>query len=319
MEPAWLEARNWRSWIRRFMEQTATNYDLIDFMLHDFGFRGVASVEAAGVGGAGHLVNFKGTDTVAAIEYAMEYYNAEVCAYSVPATEHSIMTSYGPEGEEKIFEDLIKEYPTGILSVVADSYDIFRACREIIGENLKEKILERYGVFVVRPDSGDPVATVLKILEILGDAYGTETNYKGFKELNPKIRILWGDGLDYDKIYDILLAMKNAGWSAANMATFGMGGGLLQKINRDTQRFAFKCSAQKRDGKWLDIFKDPADKTKASKKGRLALVKNGENFFTVPETENTENLLDIVFEDGKIVKEIDFEAVRDNAEIKNKL
>lgn len=316
-------SRKVKEQIKYFLEETATSLEGLPFMLHDFGFRGVSSVEAAGVGGAGHLVNFLGTDTVKAIEVAMEYYDAEVCAYSVPATEHSVMTSYGPEGEVEIFRKLIKEYPSGILSVVSDSYDIFRACSEIVGEKLKKEILERDGVFVVRPDSGDPVATVLKILEILGDKLGYKTNQKGFKEINPKVKILWGDGLDSDAIYDILLAMKNEEWSAANMACFGMGGGLLQKINRDTQRFAFKCSAQRRGGEWYDIFKEPVDKSKASKKGKLALQcvpgKSlskyvGGSLKTV-KAPIDDDILETVFENGEIKKKYTFDEVRRNAEL----
>lgn len=311
-------SRKVKEQVKHFLEETSMSLDGLPFMLHDFGFRGVSSVESAGLGGAGHLVNFMGTDTVRAIEVAMEYYGADVCAYSVPATEHSVMTSFGPDGEEKIFERLLEKYPKGILSVVSDSYDIFRACADIIGTKLRDKILARDGVFVVRPDSGDPVAVVLKILEILGDKFGTTTNEKGFKELPPKLRILWGDGLDHDAIYDILFAMSNAGWAASNMACLGMGGGLLQKVNRDTQRFAFKCSAQFRDGQWQDIFKEPVDKTKCSKRGRLALCRiegaHGSVLRTVPEAKTGgADILQTVFEDGELKREYTFDEVRRNA------
>lgn len=307
-------SRNVKEMIKKYLEDTADTIDPLAFMLHDFGFRGVSSVEAAGICGAGHLVNFMGTDTVKAIETAMEYYGADVCAYSVPATEHSVMTSLGPDGEEKIFEKLLEEYPTGILSIVSDSYDIFRTAREIIGTKLKDKILARDGVLVVRPDSGDPVDTVLRLLEIFAEKFGATVNIKGYKLINPKVKVLWGDGLDIDKIHAILSAMRVAGWAANNIATFGMGGGLLQKINRDTQRFAFKCCAQKREGKWFDIFKNPIDKTKTSKKGKLALYKVGNEYKTVTATTfNDQDVLQTVFEDGVIVKQYTFDEVRKNA------
>lgn len=303
--------------LRRWLEQTADQEAMaacLPFMLHDFGFRGVECVEAAGIGGAGHLVNFLGTDTVKAIEVAMEYYGSDVCAYSVPATEHSVMTSYGPEGEVKVFEKLLDEYPTGILSVVSDSYDIFNAAMNIIGGELKERILERDGVFVVRPDSGEPVSTVLKLLDILWACFEGEVNEKGYKALNPKIKLIWGDGIDYDGIYDILRAMESAQWSAENIV-FGMGGGLLQKINRDTQRFAFKCCAQKRDGEWYDIYKEPLDKTKTSKKGRLALVRSEDDSLRTEREGHLGDILETVFENGDIVKEYTFDDVRANAVI----
>jgi len=307
--------------LKEFLELTADSEKGLPYMLHDFGFRGASCVEAAGVGGAGHLVNFMGTDNAKAIEVAMAYYNSDVCASSVPATEHSIMTALGPEGEESIIGRLVTEYPSGTLSVVSDSYDIFKTCEMIIGGALREKILARDGVLVVRPDSGEPIATILKVLDILGEKFGLTVNRKDYKILNPKIRILWGDGLSYDMIDDILLAMRDANWSAENMATFGMGGGLLQKVNRDTQRFAFKCSAQCRNGVWHDIFKEPLDKSKSSKKGKLALIRSTDGqsamYKTVPAAElhDGEDLLVTVFEDGALTHEWTFDEVRRNASL----
>lgn len=318
-------SRDVKGMIRGFLQRTSNKMDGLPFMLHDFGFRGVSSVESAGIGGAAHLVNFMGTDTVKAIEVAMQYYESQVCAFSVPATEHSIMTALGPEGEEKIFSHVLDQYPTGIVSVVSDSYDIFRACEEIIGTKLRDRILKRDGVFVVRPDSGDPVTTVMKILDILGAKFGYENNAIAngteWKVLNPKVRVIWGDGLEPDTIRAILTAMYDAGWSAENIV-FGMGGGLLQKVNRDTQRFAFKSSAQCREGEWFDIFKKPKDESKASKRGRLSLVRmegaHGAAYATVAEGFVSEgkplaNLLETVFENGRITRQYTFDEVRKNA------
>ena len=294
---------------------------LLEYGLHDFGFRGVSSVESAGMGGAGHLVNFKGTDTLVAITYARRYYNTtEMVAHSVAATEHSIMTAEGPAGEFKVVEKLIAKYPNGILSVVSDSYNIENAIR-VYGTELKEKILGRNdgAKFVIRPDSprfeGDtPAAQILWIAQELEKYFGATTNDKGYKMLHPKVGIIYGDGLSRDEIVEAIDVLIANGY-AASTCVFGMGGGLLQKHNRDTQRNAFKCSAQKRGDVWIDIFKDPKDKTKASKRGRLALVFENGQYKTVPEKDAKNNLLEVVFENGVIVRDMTWNEVRNNANV----
>jgi len=289
--------------------------DFIKFGLHDFGFRGVSSVESAGVEGAGHLINFQGTDTVKAMEVAMEYYNAPLdgLAYSVPATEHSVMTAQGKDGEEALFGDLLRKYPEGILSVVIDSYDYKRFVNEI-ARKYKDVILARKGKVVFRPDSGEPNTVTLDVLNGLYDVFGGTKNDKGYIELNSKVGMLWGDGLDYDGIRSILFTMRNNGYSTNNIV-FGMGGGLLQKINRDVQRFAFKSSAQCRNGIWHDIFKQPLDSSKKSKKGILALVKDDAGNYNTVQTldiNDKNNVMQTVFENGVITKEYSFEDVRRN-------
>jgi nicotinamide phosphoribosyltransferase len=310
-----------------YLSLTADSMAGLDFMLHDFGFRGVSSVESAGSGGMGHLVNFLGTDTVKAITDVVKYYSVNGfwdpnhrnhskyagIAYSVPATEHSTMTARGPDGECDIIGELIEEFPTGILSVVCDSYDDVRHVSKYLGEVHREAILARDGVFVVRPDSGNPEEVTLRLITILGEKFGFTVNGKGYRVLNPKVRILWGDGIDINGIRGILGMLTVNGWSAENMV-FGMGGGLLQKVNRDTQRFAFKCSAQKRNGEWLDIYKEPKDRSKASKRGKLALVKVGTEYITVPGP-RADDLLQIVFMNGRLVHEMNFAQIRENAKL----
>lgn len=309
----------------RFAERTSDS-PMVNFMLHDFGYRGVSGDEAARMGGMAHIVNFMGTDTMVAMEFAINYYGATMdgLAYSVPATEHSIMTALGEDGEEAVVERLLEQYPDGILSVVADSYDIYNFVDVIVGQKFKKRILERKGVFVVRPDSITPThqtpeAEMVWIMSNLWINFGGTTNRKGYKVLNPAVRVLWGDGIDYDGIHKILKAVEFAGFSIDNIATFGMGGGLLQKVNRDTQRFAFKSSAQCRDGVWHDIYKKPKDVTKASKRGRLKLVKDvspyGFVYVTVPESDPRPDVLEVVFENGHMVKTYTWEEVRKNAEL----
>ena len=295
---------------------------LINFGLHDFGFRGASSWESAGIGGAAHLINFLGTDTVVAMEVAVNYYNANLdnLAFSVAATEHSVMTALGKNGEEQVVENLLNEYPTGILSVVSDSYDIYNFVSNIVGTKFKDRILARDGVFVVRPDSITPThptpeGEMVWIMENLWANIGGTINSKGYKVINPKVRVLWGDGIDIEGIKKILYSITKAGFATENMACFGMGGGLLQKVNRDTQRCAFKCSAQYRDGQWYDIQKNPKDVSKASKKGKLKLIKVDGEFETVGENDPGEDYLKVVFTNGVLVKEIDFDTVRKNADL----
>ena len=305
--------------IKEYLDLTSDG-GLLNFGLHDFGFRGASSWETAGIGGAAHLINFLGTDTVVAMEVAMNYYNAtlEGLAFSVAATEHSVMTALGKDGEATVIENLLNEYPTGILSVVADSYDIYNFVDNLVGKVFKDRILERDGVFVVRPDSITPThqtpeEEMVWIMESLWNNYGGTVNSKGFKLINPSVRVLWGDGIDLDGIKKILYAVTKAGFATENIACFGMGGGLLQKVNRDTQRCAFKSSAQYRNGQWYDIFKNPKDQSKASKKGKLKLTKVDGKFVTVGESDPGEDYLKVVFVNGVLVKEIDFDTVRKNA------
>lgn len=322
--------------IKDYLTKTADNMNNLDFCIQDFGFRGATSVEAAMIGGSAHMVNFKGSDTVCALTLPMKYYNAELKdipliktvdfvaknmpAFSVSATEHSIMTARGEEGEWDVLENIFKNNPDGVLSLVIDSYNYERFI-EVAGTRFKDTILNRNGVTVFRPDSGDPVGVSLRCLELLEKYFGVEreitTEYGKFKLLNNKVRLLWGDGIDYYGMRDILFAMFNNLYSAANLACFGQGGGLLQKVDRDVQRFAFKSSAQFYDGEWHDVYKKPKDITKASKRGRLALIKENGKFKTIREEElgDKTNYLEIVFENGKLLKEYTFEEVRKNAKV----
>lgn len=290
----------------------------VDFKLHDFGFRGVSSVESAGIGGAAHLVNFKGTDTVAALRLLRDYYGAdEVAGYSVPAAEHSTITSWGRHGEVDAFRNMIEQYGNQpFYSVVSDSYDIYQATRSYWGGKLREQVLAAPGTLVVRPDSGDPHVVVSKLLNILGETFGYEVNEKGYRVLNPKVRIIQGDGMSYETIEQTLSAMvEHGGWSADNVV-FGMGGGLLQKLDRDTQRFAFKCSSVVVNGHRREVYKDPVgDKGKMSKRGRLVLARNDEGeFVTMPEKGNEkDDELVTVFENGVVKTRYSLDQVRENA------
>ena len=318
-------SREVKSLITKYLEQTGDPIT-IDFKLHDFGFRGVSSVEGAGIGGAAHLVNFMGTDTVVALTFIEEYYAKKLpptgrvgegymFGFSIPAAEHSTITSWGQAHEVDAYRNMLDQYPEGLVAVVSDSYDVYYACEKLWGEVLKDEILARNGTLVVRPDSGIPKDVVLKCVEILGDKIGFSLNEKGYKVLNPKIRVIQGDGVNYESIGDILENLKIHGWSADNVG-FGMGGALLQKLDRDTQKFAFKCSCATVNGEDRDVFKDPiTDHGKKSKKGRLKLVYENGQYQTKALHEDGEDILQTVFENGIILREVDFEEVKRNSTV----
>jgi nicotinamide phosphoribosyltransferase len=303
--------------ILEYLEKTG-DPTTIDFKLHDFGARGVSSLESAGIGGAAHLVNFQGTDTVEALLFARRYYNADMAGFSVPAMEHSTVTSWGREHEVDSYRNMIKQNakPGGIFACVSDSYDIFAAC-EMWGTELKQDVLDSGATLVVRPDSGDPADVVCKCLKILDKNFGHTVNDKGYKVLN-NVRVLQGDGINHQTIRSILYTITLAGYSADNVA-FGQGGMLLQTVNRDDFRFAMKCSAALVDGKWVDVFKDPiTDKGKQSKKGKLKLIKFVDGTYHTVRSDDREyifatDMLEAVFENGVLVRDMTFDEVRANA------
>ena len=294
---------------------------VVAFMLHDFGFRGVSSVESSGLGGSSHIINFMGTDTVSAILFAQEFYNTEnPLAFSIPASEHSTMTSWGEPFEVKAMENMLDSYPTGLVACVSDSFDIIRACRDYWGTALRDKILSRDGRLVIRPYSGDPVQTLKQIFHILWDKFGGTTNDKGFKVLDPHVRVIQGDGVNFESISDICDMMIEEGFSIENIA-FGMGGALLQKVDRDTQKFAFKCSSITINGEEAEVRKNPIEinekgervqSFKKSKAGRLKLV-NGQTI-EHSHDEDGDELVE-VFLNGKVMKEWTFEEVRERAQV----
>jgi len=294
---------------------------VVAFMLHDFGFRGVSSVESSGLGGSSHIINFMGTDTVSAILFAQEFYNTEnPLAFSIPASEHSTITSWGEPFEVKAMENMLDSYPTGLVACVSDSFDIIRACRDYWGTTLRDKILSRDGRLVIRPDSGDPVQTLKQIFHILWDKFGGTTNDKGFKVLDPHVRVIQGDGVNFESISDICNMMIEEGFSIENIA-FGMGGALLQKVDRDTQKFAFKCSSITINGEEAEVRKNPIEinekgervqSFKKSKAGRLKLV-DGQTVEHSHDEESDE--LVEVFLNGEVMKEWTFEEVRERAQV----
>lgn len=306
-----------KSKLIKALQKSSDNPDQVLFMLHDFMARGVSSPETAALGGVSHLVNYRGTDTFIALGLARDIYMCQLAGYSVNATQHSCMTAGGPEGEFEIIKNIIELYPAGILSMVLDSYDLKAAVLHVCTA-LKDLVLSRDGKFVVRPDSGYPPEVILWVFQTLWEHFGGTINSKGFKVLNPKVGCIYGDGLTPEMIELCLQTLIDNGFETS--CVFGMGGGLGQKSNRDTQRCAYKTSAvQTEDGEWHDVFKDPASGDKKSKAGRLKLIKleNGE-WLTVrlddPAYAAYPNELVTVFRDGEITHAWTLDEIRARAD-----
>jgi nicotinamide phosphoribosyltransferase len=292
---------------------TADSVDGLEFKLQDFGARGASSLETAAIGGAAHLLSFQGTDTLSAIRLLRDSYGADMPGVSIPAAEHSTITAWGRAGEAQAYENMLGQFarPGQTVAVVSDSYDLFAAIDQHWGTTLREAVENSGGTLVVRPDSGDPVTIVCAALERLMAKFGHRVNSKGYRVLPDCVRVIQGDGVSPAMIGQVLDAMEGQGLSAENVA-FGMGGELLQKVNRDTQQFAMKASAVCIDGQWRDVYKDPVtDPGKRSKRGRLALVYD-ETYATVPVTElgQRTDLLRTVYRDGELLVDEDFDAIR---------
>jgi len=320
------------------LKETGSDPSNADLQLHDFGFRGVSSVESAAIGGAAHLVNFNGTDTMAACVMIKHYYGGgsttlqlpdgpltlPVPGISIPAAEHSTITSWGRENELAAFENMLDQYPEGLVAVVSDSYDIYNACSNLWGKALKEKVKNRKGRLVVRPDSGDPPVIVPELLGLLCEAFKEDvieqagTDGKMYKLLPPYLRLIQGDGISYESLGAIIASVTAAGYAIENVV-FGSGGALLQKMDRDTQKCAFKCSEIiKANGEVVAVYKDPiTDPGKTSKKGKLTLEMVDGKLTTITDSKGDpgKDVLVEVFRNGVMPFEQKFMDIRDRAKI----
>lgn len=307
--------------LRQFLERTSDDAaGQLPFKLHDFGARGVSSLESSAIGGAAHLVNFLGTDTVAGLRLAQLHYHEPMAGFSIPAAEHSTITSWGREREVDAYRNMLHQFarPGAIVAVVSDSYDIFHAIREHWGKTLRDEVIASGATIVIRPDSGDPVAVVHQCLDLLDEAFGHTVNGKGYKVLN-HVRVIQGDGINPTSIRAILERITSDGYATDNVA-FGMGGALLQRLDRDTQKFALKCSAARIDGEWVDVFKDPVtDVGKQSKRGRLSLLVNERGAYRTlpadaPAPAGFADAMVTVWEDGALKCDWTFAQVRERAD-----
>lgn len=330
---SWLEAQVVRNWypstvatqsyyckrviLEHLLETANDPWAEIYFKLHDFGARGVSSHESAGIGGMSHLVNFRGTDTLEGIMFARAFYGEPMAGFSIPAAEHSSITSWGRERELLAYRNMITQFlkKDKVVACVSDSYDIFNVIENMWCGELLDEVKATGGCLVIRPDSGEPPAMVLRCLQSLENKLGMVRNMRGYKVLPPYFKLIQGDGINIDSLREILATITAHKYSTSNIA-FGMGGGLLQQLDRDTQKWALKCSEITTDaGTTVPVFKDPVtDPGKVSKSGRLSLVIENGEFKSVPAGSTKSDMLQVVFEDGKLLRDMKFSDIRNNSE-----
>jgi nicotinamide phosphoribosyltransferase len=324
--------------------------EFVDWQGHDFSFRGMENVEASAASGAGHLLNFTGTDSLPALEYVDEFYGGDngFIGGSVAATEHSVMCAGGELSEKETFEHLIDLYPSGILSVVSDTWDLWSVLTGLL-PSIKDKIMARDGKLVIRPDSGNPVDIICGtqipesigmshhypasdrqfgsgktpeekgVAELLWEIFGGTINDKGYKELDPHIGMIYGDSINYDRAVEMTRRLEAKGFASTNVV-LGVGSFTYQFVTRDTFGFAMKATWAEVDGVARNLFKDPVtdDGLKKSAKGRLAVLgrygaHGGYTLEVVSEATSEQeaaSLLKPVWEDGKFVKRYSFAEVR---------
>ena len=296
--------------LKEFLLKTSGSLSGLDSMLHDFGARGCSSRETSELGGMAHLLSFSGTDNLVALTAAKQYYNADMAGFSIPAAEHSTIITWGQEQEHAAYANILDKFAGQPVSVVSDSYDLYNAINNIWAGPLKEKVKNFGGVLVIRPDSGDPKTVVCEALVLIAKHFGCELNSKGYKLLPNNIRLIQGDGISDKSILVILEAVVKMGFSAENLV-FGMGGELLQKVNRDQLSFAMKVSAIDTGSGWQGVSKSPStDSAKYSKKGRLALI-NGK---TIPESlleVGQINQLEAVYENAKLLRVSNWQEIKE--------
>jgi nicotinamide phosphoribosyltransferase len=303
--------------VKQAFKQTSDNGHLVRHILHDYGARGVSSMESAGLGGLAHLVNFSQSDTVPGILAAKKYYNAVDPSNSGPNSEHAGFCAWGRENEAAAMRNMLELYAeNGVALLLTDTYDHENAVKNIIGGELKEMVESFPGLVGIRPDSGDVVQVTADTTEWLMDAFGYTTNSKGYKVLPDFVRVVQGDGVRRDSLPKVFIELERRGLSAEN-AVFGMGGGLLQHCNRDTMEFGMKANAACVNGEWRSISKSPVyDSMKVSKAGRLALQYIDGDYRTVPRDSipPEENVLAPVFRNGQLLKKWDFAELIERSE-----
>lgn len=321
-------AHEYRKMLDKYCKETSDMESFVDWQGHDFSMRGMSGLQAAIVSGAAHLLSFKGTDTILAIDYLEQYYKAnaekELIGGSVPATEHSVMCMGGSESEFDTYKRLISEvYPSGIVSIVSDTWDYWSVLTKTI-PSLKKEILSREGKLVIRPDSGDPVKiicgdrdsdnpTVRKgSVELLWDTFGGTINEKGFKQLDSHIGVIYGDSITLERCNAICEGLKRKGFASTNVV-FGIGSYTYQYVTRDTFGFAMKATWGVVDGEEMNIFKDPKTDNglKKSAKGLLRVNKDMSLSEEVSVEEETGGELKTVFLNGQMINEYSLEQIRE--------
>ena len=305
--------------------------EAVDFQGHDFSCRGMAGIYAAAASSAGHLLSFRGTDTLSAIRFVDRFYpgdNGDV-AGSCPATEHSVMCAGGRDSEFETFERLLDLYPSGTLAIVSDTYDLWQVCTDFL-PRLKDKIIARDGKLVIRPDSGEPELILCGdpsapegspahrgVVNLLADEFGTVLNDKGLRDLDPHVGAIYGDSITFERADAITANLIRQGF-ASTAVVFGYGSYTYQYQTRDTFKMAMKATWVQVNGQGRDIQKDPVtdDGTKKSATGRLAVRRAADGRpYLIEHADSDQEAnqeLVLVYEDGKLLRQISFADVRDN-------
>jgi nicotinamide phosphoribosyltransferase len=325
-------AHQYRKVLTKWQEKTDAERDwFIDWQGHDFSMRGMDSVEAVISSGVAHLTSFMGSDSLPAIYGARKFYGAEgPVAGSVNATEHSVMCAGGKEDEVETFRRLLETYPTGILSVVSDTWDLWKVCTEHL-VTLKEEILARDGKLVIRPDSGDPVDIICGtrdkidrdwqgtpeqkgVIELLWDVFGGTVNEQGYKVLDPHIGAIYGDSITIDRAEEICKRLEAKGFASTNIV-LGVGSFTYQFNTRDTFGFAMKATYVEVDGEAREIFKDPItdDGTKKSATGLLHVTKVMNDYVLIDKVtwgEEEGGELQTIYKDGNTFNKTTLNQIR---------
>jgi len=323
-------AHQYRKLLNRYADETGMPAEFVQWQGHDFSFRGMSSYESAVLSGMGHLLSFTGTDTIPAIDALEQYYHAdadkELIGGSVAATEHSVMCSGSKDGELKTFRRLITEvYPTGVISIVSDTWDLWKVCTEYLSA-LKEIVLQRNGKVVIRPDSGDPVKIICGdpdgktieerkgVVELLRDIFGGTVTNKGYKLLDSHIGAIYGDSINLQRAEAICEGLKQKGF--ASQMVLGIGSYTYQYNTRDTFGLAMKATYVEIDGEGREIFKNPVtdDGTKKSATGLLCVRKENGKYVLYDKVswrEEKKSELRTVFKDGVVVKEYSLGEIRE--------
>lgn len=323
-------AKQYRLKLDKYAEETSSMPEFVDWQGHDFSMRGMAGLEAAVLSASGHLLSFTGTDTIPSVDFLETYYNAnsdkELIGGSVAATEHSVMCMGTDAGEEDTFKRLITEvYPKGVVSIVSDTWDLWKVLTEYL-PNLKEEVLKRDGKVVIRPDSGNPVDIICGnskgkteeekngVIELLWKTFGGTINNKGFKELDAHIGAIYGDSITLERAEKICKRLKEKGFASTNIV-LGIGSFTYQYNTRDTFGFAMKATYGEVAGEGREIFKDPItdDGTKKSAKGLLKIVKKNNRYQLIDQVsweEERKGELREIYRDGILLIDDSLSSIR---------
>lgn len=328
-------AYEYKRLLTQYAEKTGAPLDFVPVQGHDFSSRGMSGIYDAAQSGVGHLTSFIGTDSVSSIDYAEEYYNATgIVGVSVPATEHSVMCMGSEESEIETFRRLICElYPSGVVSIVSDTWDFWRVITEFSVE-LKSDILKRQpnalglAKVVFRPDSGDPVKIICGdpdaerdspaykgAVQCLWEIFGGTKTAQGYKVLNERVGLIYGDSITLERAQNILKGLETKGFASNNLV-FGIGSYTYNYLTRDTFGFAVKATWGQVNGVGRELFKDPVTDSgvKKSAKGllRVEQTNNGFELFDQQSFEQ-ENMgvLQTVFENGQLLRECSLDQIRE--------